>query len=32
MDKKYLDLFLLISQSVANLAEQVMTMHEKQNE
>ena len=32
MDKRYKDLFTLITQSVANLAEQVMNLHNKNNE
>ena len=32
MDKKYTELFTLISQSVANLAEQVMNDHQDKGE
>lgn len=32
MDKKYTELFTLISQSVANLAEQVMNNHQDKGE
>lgn len=32
MDKKYIELFTLISQSVANLAEQVMSDHQDKGE
>lgn len=32
MDKKYVELFTLIAQTTANLAEQVMEQHKKNNE
>jgi hypothetical protein len=32
MDKRYIELFALISQSVANLAEQVMNDHQDKGE
>jgi len=32
MDKRYIELFTLISQSVANIAEQVMDLHKSKNE
>lgn len=32
MDKKYIELFTLIAQSTANIAEQVMEEHKKNNE